>query len=420
MRIFQTLRLAAASWIAALAATGFAGALAAAVPAFAEDCPGNPNALGTSRVIPIDFAEYQRVGILNYPRSVPLADHEVVLTFDDGPLPPYTNQVLAALAAQCVHANYFMVGSMAHAYPNEVRKVYEAGHTIGTHSQTHPMRMGSLPIQKMDWQIDQGIANVSAALGDSSELAPFFRIPGFARSNLLEQELAARSLIVFSTDVVADDWHRGIKPAKIISLAISRLEKHGRGMLLLHDIHPQTAEALPGLLQQLKEHGFHVVQIVPAGPNLPAVVTASADDEANLFVSDAAARQHWPAVGTAATADVAPDAVALAAPGANTFTLADPARDSPFPTASTPDGDANAAAAVNPRTVIWPVLADLASPEAASELAAPNLQDIDVSIRSWPDGVRRLGLRRSVELRLHGHHHARALRRERKAATAPT
>jgi peptidoglycan/xylan/chitin deacetylase (PgdA/CDA1 family) len=392
------------TWGAALAAAGFAVALAAALPAQAEDCPGNPNALGTSRVIPIDFADYQRVGTLNYPRSVPLADHEVVLTFDDGPLPPYTNQILATLAAQCIKANYVMVGSMAHAYPDAARRVHDAGHTIGTHSQTHPLRMGSLPVDKMDWQIDQGIANVDAALGDPSELAPFFRIPGFARSNLLEQELAARSLIVFSTDVVADDWHRGIKPAKIISLAISRLEKRGRGMLLLHDIHPATAAALPGLLQQLKEHGFHIVQIVPAPPNAPAVMTASADDSLNGFVTDASARQHWPVV----SADTTPDAVELAAPDAKAFTLSIATAASPFPAASAADATADA------RTVAWPSLAERAPPAADPELAAPSIQDISLSsLPSRRDGEYRLGLRPGVEVLMRTHRHAHAVRKDR-------
>jgi peptidoglycan/xylan/chitin deacetylase (PgdA/CDA1 family) len=381
-----------------------AGVLAAALPARAEDCPGNPTALGTSRVIPIDFAEYQRVGTLNYPVSVPLRDHEVVLTFDDGPLPPYTNQILATLAAQCVKANYFMVGSMAHAYPDAVRRVHDAGHTIGTHSQTHPLRMGSLPVAKMDWQIDQGIANVGAALGDPSELAPFFRIPGFARSNVLEQELAARSLIVFSTDVVADDWHRGIKPAKIISLAISRLEKRGRGMLLLHDIHPGTAAALPGLLEQLKEHGFHIVQIVPATPSLPAVV-ASADPSA-AFITRAGVRSHWPATG----ADVAPDAVELAAPDARAFTLSVATDDSPFTVAGVSRPETDAASA--PAIVTWPAPADLTILASDPELAAPSTTDIDVSVPIGAYAEKRLGMRRSMAMpvQLRMHHHARALK----------
>jgi peptidoglycan/xylan/chitin deacetylase (PgdA/CDA1 family) len=201
---------------------------------------------------------------MQYPDTLPLNDKEVVLTFDDGPVPRYSNEILDILASQCVKATYFMVGEMARAYPAVVRRVYEDGHTIGTHSEDHPTRFGQLPVKKIRHEIDRGISDVSAALGDPKYLAPFFRIPGLARSDVVESELAARGLIVFSSDTDADDWHRHIKPNQIIALAMRRLEALGKGILLLHDIHPATTAALPGLLQQLKDNGFHIVQVVPA------------------------------------------------------------------------------------------------------------------------------------------------------------
>jgi peptidoglycan/xylan/chitin deacetylase (PgdA/CDA1 family) len=234
------------------------------VPQADANCPGHPDALGTSRILPVDPAQYPRVGHMQYPASLPLNDKEVVLTFDDGPLPPYSNEILDILASQCVKVTYFMVGEMARAYPAVVRRAYEEGHTIGTHSEDHPTRFGQLPVEKMRHEIDWGMSDVSAALGDPKYLAPFFRIPGLARSDLVESELAARGLIVFSSDTVADDWHRHIKPNQIIALAMRRLEALGKGILLLHDIHPTTVAALPGLLQQLKNSGFHIVQVVPA------------------------------------------------------------------------------------------------------------------------------------------------------------
>ena len=235
-----------------------------AAPHADANCPGHPDAIGTSRILPLDPAQYPRVGHMQYPASLPLNDKEVVITFDDGPLPPYSNEILDILASQCVKVTYFMVGEMARAYPAVVRRVYEEGHTIGTHSEDHPTRFGQLPVEKMRHEIDWGMSDVSAALGDPKYLAPFFRIPGLARSDVVEGELAARGLIVFSSDTVADDWHRHIKPNQIITLAMRRLEALGKGILLLHDIHPATVAALPGLLQQLKDNGFHIVQVVPA------------------------------------------------------------------------------------------------------------------------------------------------------------
>src|SRR5882724_11106260 len=72
------------------------GLLACSIPraVSAEDCPGHPDALGTSRTLVVDPLEHPRVGVMQYPQTLPLRDHEVVLTFDDGPLPRNSNQVL--------------------------------------------------------------------------------------------------------------------------------------------------------------------------------------------------------------------------------------------------------------------------------------------------------------------------------------
>jgi peptidoglycan-N-acetylglucosamine deacetylase len=263
--------------------------LFAATAAQAGECPGNPNALGTSRTIVVDPNEYKLIGKFQYKQTLPLADHEVVLTFDDGPLPPYTNEVLDTLISQCVKATFFIVGEMARAYPDVLRREYEAGYTIGTHSQSHPLRFEHLTGDKLSAQIDGGIASVSTVLGKPDAVAPFFRIPGLGRSEVIEQALAARGLAVFSIDTDADDWFRRISATQVVERAMSRLEKLGGGVLLLHDIHPWTAQGLPELLRQLKEHGFHIVNIVP--PTSPEAATASAAKPATV----ASAEQALPA-----------------------------------------------------------------------------------------------------------------------------
>jgi peptidoglycan/xylan/chitin deacetylase (PgdA/CDA1 family) len=233
----------------------------------AQTCPGNPNALGTRRVLEIDPNEYPRIGAMAHAAELPLFDKEVVLTFDDGPLPRYTNQVLDILAAECVKATFFLVGDMARAYPATVRRIFADGHTIGTHSEDHPVPFNKLPPLLLEYEIDKGIADVEAALGDPRQLAPFFRVPGLARSEAIDDELAARHLASFSSDTVADDWHHRISAKKIISLAMSRLEARGKGILLLHDIHAGTVAALPKLLRELRDRGFHIVQVVPSAVN---------------------------------------------------------------------------------------------------------------------------------------------------------
>jgi peptidoglycan/xylan/chitin deacetylase (PgdA/CDA1 family) len=288
------------------------------------NCPGHPDALGTSRVLAIDPAEYPRIGRMQYPGSLPLADKEVVLTFDDGPLPPYSNQILDILASQCVKATYFLVGEMARAFPAAVRRIYEEGHTIGTHSDDHPTRFGQLPIDKMRQEIDWGISDVSAALGDPKYLAPFFRIPGLARSDTVESELAARGLSVFSSDTVADDWHHRIGGKQIIAAAMRRLEAYGKGILLLHDIHPKTVAALPGLLKELKAKGFHIVQLVPAAsyviamankPNARIVASALPGEPMIGDNLDRRSQPRWPQ----GTANVAPENNALPVPDVAAF-----------------------------------------------------------------------------------------------------
>jgi len=81
--------------------------------ALAGECPGHPDALGTERIIAVDPAEHARIGAMQYRETLPLADKEVVLTFDDGPLPPYTARILQTLASECVKATFFMIGRQA-------------------------------------------------------------------------------------------------------------------------------------------------------------------------------------------------------------------------------------------------------------------------------------------------------------------
>src|SRR5262245_32389446 len=94
-------------------------------PAAAGHCPGHPNAIGTSRTIVVDPTEHRKIGTMNYAETLPLVDKEVVLTFDDGPLAPHTDRVLDILAAHCVKATYFIVGTMARANPEAVRRIYD-------------------------------------------------------------------------------------------------------------------------------------------------------------------------------------------------------------------------------------------------------------------------------------------------------
>lgn len=249
------------------------GVLAAPPAAFAAECTGHPDALGTSRTLVVDPHEHPRIGTMQYRETLPLKDHEVVLTFDDGPLPKYSNQVLKILADECIKATFFIIGEQAKANPEGVRKLVAAGHTVGTHSMTHPLTFDKMPIEKIEAEVNGGIAWTSAAMTDpSSQLAPFFRIPGLMRAEGVENYLISRGIQVWSADFPADDW-RHVSPDRVYQLAIQRLEAKGKGILLLHDIQARTVAALPKIIRELKARGYRIVHVVPATADQPATPT---------------------------------------------------------------------------------------------------------------------------------------------------
>jgi len=260
-------RLVLIACVIALASTALNRAQAASCP--------HPGALGVSRVLTIDPKDYPLVGRDDYGRTLPLAPGEVVLTFDDGPIPPATDRVLQALADQCVKAVFFMVGRNARAHPEMVRRVEAAGHTIATHTQNHPLR--PMSPERARYEIDAGIASVGAALGSTKEVSPFFRFPGLFHTRAAESYLRSRGISAWSIDVESDDWRR-ISANEVLRRILTRLAARGRGIVLMHDIHAKTAGLVPTLLDQLKARGYRVVQVVPAGrrERLPDDVVAAA------------------------------------------------------------------------------------------------------------------------------------------------
>jgi peptidoglycan-N-acetylglucosamine deacetylase len=246
--------------------------LAATAVARAAECPGNPDAIGTSRTIYVDPTEHTRIGTMQYGETLPLNDHEVVLTFDDGPLPPKTSRVLDILASECVKATFFTVGRMAQNYPALVRREYAEGHSVGTHSQNHPLNFQRAPLAKVQQEVEDGIASVSAALGDPKDVAPFFRIPGLLRENLVDEYINSRGLMIWSADFPADDW-KHIRASEVYRRALMRIEARHKGVLLLHDIQPATVAALPTLLRELKRRGYRIVHVAPATAEQPKTAT---------------------------------------------------------------------------------------------------------------------------------------------------
>ncbi|MBX9646321.1 MAG: polysaccharide deacetylase family protein [Xanthobacteraceae bacterium] len=245
-------------WVAAMMAGGVMGA--ASLPVRAE-C-SNPDALGVSRVMPVSVADGP-VGLASYKRTLALDDHEVVLTFDDGPIANRTPAVLKALERECVKATFFTVGVMAAAYPKLVQETAQAGHTIGTHTWSHRYLTQRRNRNAADFQIGGGLHAANVALGEEkAALSPFFRFPGLNHNKRLDAFVAENGLISVSVDIVGDDW-LFITPDQVLQRTMARLEQKKKGIILLHDIQNRTVQMLPALLRQLKERGYRVVHIVP-------------------------------------------------------------------------------------------------------------------------------------------------------------
>lgn len=230
----------------------------------AADCP-RKGALGTSRTLAVDAAATPRVGLKNFPQTLPLDDHEVVLTFDDGPWPATTPRVLAALAHECVRATFFLIGKPASEHPALVRKIAAEGHTIGHHTWTHRNLMQIKPSETTE-EIDRGISAVEMALNGtatSTPSTPFFRFPGFETTPATLELMQSRGIVVFGADLWASDWDP-MTPKQELKLLTERLKAAGKGIILLHDPKSQTTAMLPDFLRYLRDNNYRVVHLVPA------------------------------------------------------------------------------------------------------------------------------------------------------------
>jgi peptidoglycan/xylan/chitin deacetylase (PgdA/CDA1 family) len=334
----------------------------------AAECPGHPGALGVSRTIVLNPAEHPRLGTLQYDESLPLNDHEVVLTFDDGPLPPYTSRVLDTLAAECVKATFFLVGRMALGYPQWVRREYNEGHTIAGHSQNHPFTFARMSVDDAAKEIEGGFASLQAVLGDPKAIAPFFRIPGLLRQDSVEQYLQSRGYATWSLDFLADDWTH-ISAREIARRALQRIEARGHGILLLHDIQPATALALPTILTELKARGYKIVHVVPATPDRPATV-ADNDD----WVQRHRTRPSWPRVLAVGAATAEPG---LEAPSPENFGVTESTGKVAAMGLATPTQREKPVAGQNllARNAPWPNQVSYAVPEGSELLPTPAAQD---------------------------------------------
>jgi peptidoglycan/xylan/chitin deacetylase (PgdA/CDA1 family) len=225
----------------------------------------NSNALGVARTVEIDTTGGPGFGFEHFKELDFLRDHEVVLTFDDGPWPENTPSVLKTLADECTTGIFFSIGKHATYYPEILKQVYAAGHTVGSHTWSHAtLTNKKLTEDQRKEEIEKGISAVKWALGGVSP-APFFRFPALQHPPEMVTYLGTRNIAMFSCDLDSFDF-KARNAKQVIDVTMKKLNKLGKGIILMHDFHKHTAEALPELLHTLKAGGFKVVAMRAKAP----------------------------------------------------------------------------------------------------------------------------------------------------------
>jgi peptidoglycan/xylan/chitin deacetylase (PgdA/CDA1 family) len=238
----------------------------------------NPNAMGVTRVVEIDTSGGPGFGSQHFKTYDFLRDHEVALTFDDGPWPTNTQAVLKALADQCLRATFFPIGKHATYHPEILKLVVAAGHTIGNHTWSHQDLQAVMKKSGQDAaieEIEKGASAVHMMAG--APTAPFFRFPDLRHPPEMLTYLGGRNIASFSTDIDSFDF-KIKRPDELIRSLMGKLNKLGKGIILMHDFQKVTSIALPQILGELQKNGFKVVHMVPKD----ALTTIPQYDEAVL------------------------------------------------------------------------------------------------------------------------------------------
>ena len=230
-----------------------AGSLAAHLAAAAPACA--PDTLGTARTLVL-AREAAAWGSVQH-KALPLAPHEVVITFDDGPRAESTPLVLQALAAQCVKATFFMNGDALSAAPALGQRVRAEGHSVGMHG-FHHSHFSTLPEAEQLADLASMQATFRQVFGVD---APAYRFPFLEETPRLAGALNEQHVAIMSIEAGIDDWLADQGPQMLADRLVERLAPTAGGIILFHDAQDQTARAMPLLLQTLKAHGYRVVHL---------------------------------------------------------------------------------------------------------------------------------------------------------------
>lgn len=180
--------------------------------------------------------------------------NRVALTFDDGPNPETTEQILEVLKKENVKATFFMLGKNVGKYPQIVKKAKDENHEIETHGQTHFSLLSLLPPQKITSELKKSIAIIQETTGAKPA---FFRPPHGFKTSWMTKAAAKLNLKTITWTIDTFDWKEK-NPTKIIK----RCQKAGGGdIILMHDTKEITTRTLPTIIKLLKAKGFKLVTL---------------------------------------------------------------------------------------------------------------------------------------------------------------
>ncbi|MFU8893085.1 MAG: polysaccharide deacetylase family protein [Luteolibacter sp.] len=186
---------------------------------------------------------------------VPVSGNYVAITFDDGPHPQNTPRLLDILRARNVKATFYVIGRSVDLHPGVVRRTVAEGHEIGNHSHTH-----RLMTQLSDSEVRNEMQRCEDAIGRAAGVRPRTMRPPYGGLNQRQRELVHAEFgyptILWNVDPL--DWKRP-GPSVVAQRMISGASPGG--ILLAHDLHSQTVDAMPATLDGLLRRGYKFVTV---------------------------------------------------------------------------------------------------------------------------------------------------------------
>lgn len=189
------------------------------------------------------------------------AAQKLVLTFDDGPNPEYTNQILDVLKEENAPAAFFVIGTQVLAEPKILKRMYDEGHEIGSHTFSHP-HMDQISPARTEFELGMINKIITSYSGHSTRL---YREPYMNSSGPLDEKgvqsllpILAEGGIVAGMDILPRDWE-GLSTEEIVKDVVSQVDSGAGNVILMHDggdKRQPTVDALPILIRQLRAKGY--------------------------------------------------------------------------------------------------------------------------------------------------------------------